>query len=73
MKMKSVTSTNIQEIGHDPKTNTLAIRFKDGGLYHYEGVEAKAAEAMMGAKSVGSHFHAHIKGKHAHKRQDERK
>ena len=33
--MHGVTSSQIKEIGHDPKTNTLAVRFKHGGtLYH---------------------------------------
>lgn len=70
MKMLPVSSTNILEIGHDPITDVLAVKFKDGGIYHYEGVDSKAAHSLTSAKSVGSHFHAHIKGKHQHTRKD---
>ena len=43
--MHGVTSSQLKEIGHDPATNTLAVRFKHGGtLYHYAGVDAKKFE-----------------------------
>ena len=63
MKMQSVKSSQISEIGHDPATNTMAVRFNSGGLYHYHGVTGEAFAALRSAKSIGSHLHQHIKGK----------
>ncbi|WP_454691169.1 KTSC domain-containing protein [Achromobacter aloeverae] len=64
--MQPVDSSQIAEIGHDPKTNTLAIRFRSkktapGSLYHYDNVDAEAFQAFAGAESIGSHFYKHIK------------
>lgn len=66
MKRNPVTSTNIISIGHNPETNTLEIEFKGGGVYSYEGVSAEKASALLAADSIGSHFHQHIRGVHAH-------
>ena len=71
MDFKSVTSSNIDAISHDPETNTLYVRFKGGGVYAYQGVDAEKHAALMNADSVGSYLHAHIKGKHAHSKVDQ--
>lgn len=55
--LEPVTSSNIEATGHDPETNTMAVRFKSGGVYHYPGVTPEQHEALRGAKSVGSHFY----------------
>ena len=70
MNFKSVTSNNIDAIAHDSATNTLHVRFKGGGVYAYQGVDAEKHAALMNADSVGSYLHAHIKGKHAHSKVD---
>jgi hypothetical protein len=62
MKRQYVNSSQIISIGHDPETNTLAVEFKHGGVYHYHGVNAAQHAALMSAPSIGSHFHTHIKG-----------
>ncbi|NWA20308.1 KTSC domain-containing protein [Serratia liquefaciens] len=60
-----VNSSQIHSIGHNPATNTLAIRFKSRGepaaLYHYSNVSADDFTAFKDAESVGSHFYKHIK------------
>ena len=61
MEMKPVKSSNIEAIGYDPATQTLAVKFRHGGVYHYEGVPASAHEALVNAKSVGGHFFQHIR------------
>lgn len=66
MDFKSVKSSNVAAIAHDPETNTLHVRFKNGGTYAYQGVDAEKHAALMSADSVGSFLHAHIKGKHPH-------
>jgi len=68
MEMKPVDSSNITEIGHDPSTKKLRVRFKNGGLYEYDDVPAEAHGAFVNAESVGSHFARHIRGGYlAHK------
>ena len=61
-----VASSQIHSIGHDPATNTLAIRFRNSkgdpsSLYHYENFTAEEFEEFRAAKSIGSHFGKHIK------------
>lgn len=64
--MDSVDSSQIAEIGHDPKTNTLAVKFpanKRGvsSVYHYTNFTAEQFEAFQAAESKGSHFGKFIK------------
>lgn len=64
--LTAVSSSQIEALGHDPATNTLAIQFKGkgdkpGSIYHYANVTPDLFEAFKGAKSIGSHFYAHIK------------
>lgn len=64
MNMHPVKSSNIESIGHDPETNTMRVRFQNGGMYDYAGVDAATHAAVMAADSPGSHLHRHIKGCH---------
>lgn len=57
-------SSQIDSIGHDAASNTLAVKFKQGGVYHYHGVSAEQFAEIQKAKSLGSHLHQHIKPKH---------
>ncbi|KVP76891.1 hypothetical protein WJ94_15880 [Burkholderia ubonensis] len=65
--VQPVESSQIHAIGHDPATNTLAIRFKNRttgaptSLYHYANFTAEDFEAFRDAESIGSHFGKHIK------------
>lgn len=69
IKMEDVVSSQIHSIGHDPETNTLAIRFTKGyganrgpgSLYHYSNFTAADFEAFKGAESLGKHFGGYIK------------
>jgi len=58
-----VKSSNIESIGHCPATNTLGVKFKHGGTYHFKNFPAEEFQAMKGSKSVGKHFHTAIRGK----------
>jgi hypothetical protein len=72
--LKPVKSSQIAAIGHDPATNTLAIRFNGGQkLYHYEGVTPDDFSKFAAAPSMGKHFGANIRGKFPHSLQDEKK
>lgn len=59
--MSAVKSSQVAEIGHDPATNTLAVRFSRGGLYHYPCITAAQFDALKAAESVGAHLGKHIK------------
>jgi hypothetical protein len=69
MEMKPVKSSNIKAIGYDPATQTLAVEFNHGGLYHYANVPAAAHQELVSAKSIGGHLHQHIKNVFEAKRQ----
>lgn len=67
-----VESSQIEAIGYDYDSETLAIRFKGkegkdgapakpGSLYHYAYVKPEEWAAFSGAESIGSHFYKHIK------------
>lgn len=60
MRMYSVDSKMIREIGHDGKL-TLRVVFSNGATWEYDGVSTQAFDAMRQAESVGRYFHAHIK------------
>lgn len=61
--MDSVESSQINCIGYDAESQTLAIQFKSGtrATYHYANVTPEDFAAFKGAESVGSHFYKHIK------------
>ncbi len=59
-------SSTIEAQGYDPASQTLAIRFKSGGVYHYAGIPPDLAEEFQSADSPGS-FHArNIRGAYEH-------
>ncbi len=58
-----VTSSNIEEVDHDPKTSALTVLFKNGGLYRYDGVPALVFEQLVAAESVGKALNTLVKGK----------
>lgn len=70
--MTPVTSSQIQAIGYDAATKTLAVRFVDkpakgdkpaeaGSLYHYANVELDQFLEFSEAESTGSYFIRKIK------------
>lgn len=63
---KPVTSSNIESVGYDADSQTLAVKFKNGGTYHYAEVPKEKYEEMIAARSVGGYLHANVKGVHKH-------
>ena len=59
--MSGVKSSQIESIGH--MGDTLAVKFKNGGTYHYRGVSTDDFTALQKAESLGSHFSKHIRSK----------
>lgn len=73
MDYKPVASSNIAEVGYDPETKTMGVRFKDGAEYHYEDVSAEKHKTFVESKSLGAHFHKHVRPHHKHKKIDKKK
>lgn len=61
MKLAPVDSSQITHIGHDPESSRMVVKFKSGQLYAYDNVTPEQHEALIGAKSIGSHFHTNFK------------
>ena len=57
-------SSQIQSLGYDAETQTMAVQFHKGGVYHYSGVSPQTFEAMHAHESPGSYLHQNIKGKY---------
>lgn len=58
----TVTSSNLKEVWW--QSETLYIQFNKGGVYAYKDVPLEKYNALVGAESIGSHFHSHIKAEH---------
>lgn len=59
---KSVLSDMVSEVGWDPDTEELIVRFKKNGkTAAYKGFDEGTAEALSKAPSVGSMFLSEIK------------
>ena len=56
MKMEAVASSGIKEIGHDPATNKMRVKFGSGSVYEYDDVPAEKHAALVSAKSIGHAF-----------------
>lgn len=64
-----VTSSNVRSVGHDPESNTLAVEFKDGSIYHYHDVDKDTHDQLIAARSIGGFIHANLKGVYKHSKQ----
>ena len=67
--MQEVKSSTITHVGHNPESKELRVRFAHGGEYLYPNVTGEEYLAFVGAKSIGQHFHAHIRPKEGRKVQ----
>jgi hypothetical protein len=61
MNMNPVSSSNVDSIGYDAVAKTMAVKFHEGGTYHYHDVSPTTYEALKGAKSIGAYLHRHVK------------
>ena len=70
MDMIPVSSSNLERVGYDPRTQTLRIEFKTGGLYEYFDVPQHIYQGLMNPPngSHGQYFHANIKGQYRYVR-----
>lgn len=57
-----VQSGQVQAIGYDANTKTLAVTFTRGtAIYHYPNVEPELHAKFVASESIGTFFGAHIK------------
>ena len=69
MERKTVTSSNIAEIGYDPDLEILEIMFlRTSAVYQYFNVPQFMHERLMQADSHGVFFNAEIKGHYPEER-----
>jgi KTSC domain len=66
MQMMKVKSSAIAEIGHDPETNTLAVKFHSGATYHYHDFTTEHFAEFQKQESIGGHFGKKIAGRFKH-------
>jgi hypothetical protein len=62
MHHTAVQSSNIKSVGYDDATRELEVHFHGGNKYRYANVDPRTHQQLVSAKSVGAHFHQHIRG-----------
>lgn len=65
--MTPVSSSMVAEVGYDPETFELHVRWYNGKTSVYEGVSEADASLVMGAHSVGRAIIDHIKPNFSHR------
>lgn len=68
--MQPCKSSQVEAHGHCCDTNTLCVKFKGGGEYHYHGVTPADYEALCKAESVGKFLAANVKGRFDYTKQE---
>jgi hypothetical protein len=63
--MTPIASSAVSSYGYDASTKTLAVEFKNGRTFHYEGIDADAAAGLATAKSAGRYVNELLRGRPA--------
>lgn len=61
--MKPLSSSSVSSYGYDDASQTLAVQFKNGRTYHYEGIAPSAAAGLATAKSAGRYVNEILRGR----------
>lgn len=61
--LEVIESSNLAAIGYDPDRKQLAVQFKSGDVFHYDGVDMEFAGRFYAAESRGRFYAGHVKGK----------
>lgn len=61
-------SSNIEAIGHDPRSNELHVRFKSGATYIHQDVPRSFYQNMLQSPSKGKYHAERIKGVFPHRK-----
>lgn len=71
IELKPCESSQIEAFGYDQQSQTLAVKFKRGGLYHYTEVPSVVFDSLNTADSPGSFIHREVKGKFQFQKQEQ--
>lgn len=63
-----VVSSNIASVGYHPDSKTLAVKFMNGGVYHYHDVPKEVHSQLMASDSKGKFLISNIRGKFRHEK-----
>ncbi len=66
-------SSNIEGIHFDAATGCLSVKFRNGGVYHYDGCKQAHFDEMCGAESAGKYLNKTIKGAFKHRKAEQKK
>lgn len=58
---QEVTSSNIAALSFDETSNTMQVKFKNGGVYEYANITKVFFNSLLNAESVGSTFSTLVK------------
>lgn len=61
IKMQSVTSSNVAQVGFDETAGVIRIQFNNGGTYDAKGATKADFDAFLLSKSKGQHFNKVLK------------
>jgi hypothetical protein len=67
MQMQQVSSSQVQQMGHDPSTGIMHVMFKNGSVYEYSNVSAEEFNQLLNAPSIGAVIRRAVAGKPYHK------
>lgn len=62
-------SSQVAAWGYDPASQTLGVKFRSGGTYHYLGVPQEVATALAAAESLGKFVGQNLRNKFEYERQ----
>lgn len=57
----TVDSSNVSALAFDQKSQTICVRFANGGLYSYIGANLEIFNDLLHAPSVGKHLNSVVK------------
>ena len=61
MNRRYVKSGDIESIGYDRDIGVMEVKFVNGGLYQYSGIEPGLYDGLMQAESKGSYLANYVK------------
>jgi hypothetical protein len=60
MKLETVDSSMIYQVGYDPESRTLQVLFNSGETYQYFDVPQEEYDGLMATESKGQYMNANI-------------
>lgn len=64
MEMRRVFSSAISEVGYDPATKRMKIKFAEGHTYDFCGVPASVFDGLVKAISKGRYYNDFIRDRY---------